>query len=80
MARGTVITDTANSGTSQGGEEERPENDSDSDSGVGGRGKREREEDSEYGAAPIPYKVGQHIDVLDSVDRWAEAKVRAIYV
>lgn len=44
----------------------------------GGSGmKRNREEVKEY---RIPYSVGQHIDVLDSDNRWAEAQVRNLSV
>jgi hypothetical protein len=42
-------------------------------------GKRERDgEEEEDKWRSVPYKVGQVIDVLDTVDRWAEAKVLKI--
>ena len=78
MARGTLVP--AGSGSEAKGDTgERPEQDETDDPSCRGLvGKREREEEED--GALIPYKVGQHIDVLDSVDRWAEAKVPRVGV
>lgn len=73
MAIGPAVPSGSGSGGKAHASEDRPEVDEESVSPVG---KREREEE-EIDGSVIPYKVGQHIDVLDSVDRWAEAKVCA---
>lgn len=75
MARGTLVP--SRSEGKRDASEEQPENDEDEESDrarLASVSKRERTE-----SLAVPYKVGQHIDVLDSVDRWAEAKV-TVYI
>lgn len=38
----------------------------------------EEKKDDPISTEEFPYFVGQHLDVLDSVNRWSEAEVRAI--
>ena len=75
MARGTLVPSSSSEGKRD-TSEERPEIDDDDKSArseISSGCKREW-----GGSLSIPYKVGQLIDVLDSVDRWAEAKVSGI--